>query len=416
MEFLKKHFEKLILGVALIVLLVSCFLVLTSLHKARQDVKEVQTRIEEMPEEKPIEPLSEDQIDLSILTDPAIRLDLGDDEIEGASLVEPPKYILCAGPQCSQLIPFSAETCRFCGADQPEEDPFDKFRAEDDFDEDGMSNAFERKYSDFLNPQDPNDAGVDHDGDGFSNVEEFRWKSEPDNYENFPALARNLRFLGMRRRRIPIIFRALARNNSDDPADWDITCAILDGGSLKRSILTVGEAVAGYKITGAKYKVDDEGKDISELQVTAQKDGTKYSLTLVPRKETAFQTEKDLVVYFIFLSNRYDPRRCRRMPPAKLGETFELKHGSGATETYEVTVLTENSVTVQAVGSDPEPAVFEIQQLNTRKDFLSATGARGGMGGGGPERPGGRGAAPQAQQRVVRRQPVRRMEVPDVRP
>ncbi len=69
---------------------------------------------------------------------------------------------------CRRPIPFEAEACPFCKADQPVDRDKDPNR---DLDGDGIKDVWEGQYG--LNPRDPSDAGTDRDGDGFSNIEEF---------------------------------------------------------------------------------------------------------------------------------------------------------------------------------------------------------------------------------------------------
>jgi hypothetical protein len=69
---------------------------------------------------------------------------------------------------CRRPIPFQANNCPFCRAEQPVEEGD---RHDRDLDRDGIFDVWEDKYG--LNPKDPTDAGRDLDGDGFSNIEEF---------------------------------------------------------------------------------------------------------------------------------------------------------------------------------------------------------------------------------------------------
>jgi len=60
---------------------------------------------------------------------------------------------------------------------------------DDDDDGDGMSDTFELEYG--LNPFDPTDADGDLDSDGFTNLEEYKAGTEPDNDESKPSTGIN---------------------------------------------------------------------------------------------------------------------------------------------------------------------------------------------------------------------------------
>jgi uncharacterized repeat protein (TIGR01451 family) len=56
-----------------------------------------------------------------------------------------------------------------------------------DDDGDGMHNSWEAFYG--LNPSDPADAGLDNDGDGFTNAQEYQGSTDPNNGSSFPPSA-----------------------------------------------------------------------------------------------------------------------------------------------------------------------------------------------------------------------------------
>lgn len=53
-----------------------------------------------------------------------------------------------------------------------------------DDDNDGLPNAYEQSYPDILNPKDGSDAAKDSDGDGLTNLEEFKIKTLPNNADS----------------------------------------------------------------------------------------------------------------------------------------------------------------------------------------------------------------------------------------
>jgi len=58
----------------------------------------------------------------------------------------------------------------------------------DDLDGDGMSNAYEHKYSNILNSLVADDGALDSDGDGVSNLQEAISGTDPNNNQSYPAI------------------------------------------------------------------------------------------------------------------------------------------------------------------------------------------------------------------------------------
>jgi hypothetical protein len=82
---------------------------------------------------------------------------------------------------CRMPIPIAAKSCPFCSEEQPVEL---RERPEYDGDKDEMWDSWERQYG--LNPFDPSDALKDADNDRFSNLAEFRGKTNPRDPNDFP--------------------------------------------------------------------------------------------------------------------------------------------------------------------------------------------------------------------------------------
>ncbi len=84
---------------------------------------------------------------------------------------------------CERPIPYVAKECTFCQKAQPEA------VVVTDKDKDGMLDDWEEKYQ--FNPLDPDDAKADPDQDGFTNKEEFDFRTHPRKTEEHPpALAK----------------------------------------------------------------------------------------------------------------------------------------------------------------------------------------------------------------------------------
>ncbi len=100
-------------------------------------------------------------------------------EIKGteASFLASEKRITCKF--CTKPIRFGLETCPFCHKQLPE-----KKAIVLDGDGDGLPDEWERQHG--LNPDDPADAHVDSDQDGFTNMEEYLAKTDPKDPKSHP--------------------------------------------------------------------------------------------------------------------------------------------------------------------------------------------------------------------------------------
>ena len=85
------------------------------------------------------------------------------------------------GPKaaCGLPIPFGSKKCPLCGMTQPEE-----VKIVLDTDKDGLPDEYEKKYA--LNPNDAKDIDADKDGDGFTNMEEFKAGTDPSDPDSHP--------------------------------------------------------------------------------------------------------------------------------------------------------------------------------------------------------------------------------------
>jgi hypothetical protein len=100
-------------------------------------------------------------------------------------------------------IPYHALTDPFTGLEQP---PV-RAAADRDTDADGLPDEFELEHG--LNPYDPDDAGFDLDGDGFTNREEYLAGTAVDDPEEFPDLTAKLRIREVRAVPFKLRFNAM---------------------------------------------------------------------------------------------------------------------------------------------------------------------------------------------------------------
>ncbi len=387
MEFLRRHFEKLILGLMLVGIIASSYYLMHCIQGAKEEVQKVQVEANNAIQPgKGLPVLTDKGFDaLTVLTDPALAILLvGTEAMNG--LLAPSNYIRCLNPECMHLLSFKTKICPYCKTEQPlEQEEDDIISLEDDADSDGIPNVVENKYE-FLNSQNESDAIRDQDRDTFTNVEEYRAKTALDDPKSFPPLAKNLRYLKIAHRPIPVLLKKISRNSSDDPKRWDATCSVLTKGKWKTTILRLGNTVADYEIIEMQEKTEErvnprtkrkEQVDASEVRL--KKKDAEESYVLSSGKTTY---EKDLIVQFFYLSNRYSPKRCRRFY-AKLGQKIQLTHRSGTKENYTVTVLSKEkkieSVAVSSADTKADPVEFKIKKISRRRDFIRSdrTATRG---------------------------------------
>ncbi len=114
--------------------------------------------------------------------------------------------VFCKSPECHRPIPTGSKVCPFCKFQQPSDKPVDVVRHGNDADKDGMPDAWETKYG--LNPNDPDDAKKDSDGDTFTNLEEFIAKTDPTNPDDHPDFLDDLKIKGdLRKEMLPFWFK-----------------------------------------------------------------------------------------------------------------------------------------------------------------------------------------------------------------
>ncbi|OGV75412.1 MAG: hypothetical protein A3K19_12800 [Lentisphaerae bacterium RIFOXYB12_FULL_65_16] len=378
MGFLRSHFEKVALGLCLVGFLLSCFYLFHGLQKAVEEVRLVEDKANQsVTSGKQLDRLLETIFDApAVITDPKVEFKIAG--VDGRnSLMFPDKFIRCANSECPNLVPFETAICPFCGQKEPPDKP--TVDPTQDFDEDGLPNGFEVERP-YLDQYDPNDAQDDQDKDGFTNLEEYQAKTVLDDPKSHPPLVDLLRFEGGYRNFIPLLLVKITRNNSDDPAMWDIQCDVIEKGQKRRKSFRLGAKVGGYEITEVNYKVDPQYDkvrrrkiEIDQSQLTLKSETTEDTYVLDVGKPAY---EKDMIVKLFFLNNRYNPRRCQRFE-VKLGEKFPLSHpASGDVENYTLISATPTGVEIKRTDENVEEQEFAVRKLDPQKDFMRrATGA-----------------------------------------
>jgi hypothetical protein len=361
LEFLLKHYEKLILGACLLCLIGGIFLVVNGVTAEQKRLENTFREANSEVGGTKILPA----LDLSSLS--SVRNSLQDERLRLAvlepskdakkgSLLQAKRYVLCKNRQCGNLIHVRTDRCVFCGQTQ---DPYKDVTPEDDTDGDGIPDMVEQK-SGFLNYLDPYDAYFDYDGDGFLNIEEYLAGTDMQDPDDFPPLALLLRVIQVVKRQLPFQFMRVRTLDSELKSDWKMEFQV--GRGPRVAVKFDEEIVPGYKIVAV-----NETKDAVTVE---SRDGKSYNMPVGQIVE-----EETPTAQMLYLASR--ERNSRKISVVrKIGEEFLLeknKDDSSHQEFYRI--ISGSSRDDLLVGQLDEAkgrvvAEFKISRLDVKKDFL----------------------------------------------
>ncbi len=277
MEFLKRHYEKLILLLLLLAFIGTMMYVLEIIKQTKEVTEEslqLPTRSADYKPKKADDP----EFDVSALI-ASTALDWKSSEArssgEGSAfpgyysdLVNVFAIVKC--PFCGKVIPRGymekEELCPFC-ANKAGEGKGEKFRKPpkivipvgfprtiEDPTGCGIPVAVKQMFG--LNTEIAEDARYDMDGDGFSNVYEYRFGTEMNNPLSYPPLWHRLRAVRVGQKKLGVVFTGVQKLNSDDKAHWlyDLT---LDRGRKQNLKLGQSIMVEGLRYVLSDYEVKD---------------------------------------------------------------------------------------------------------------------------------------------------------------
>jgi len=365
---LLKHFEKIILVLAFMCMMISLFFVNAKIGTYRQTIIDKKAESQNKISGGDVLPV----LDLSgfhgvnSIKDPRNLIDvIGRGYSPRAGLFMPAPYVLCKSEKCNYLVNIKDNSCPFC---KTEFDPIAKETTmDDDIDNDGIPDLIEQKHRDFLNFLNPDDGYVDEDHDGFLNNEEYAAGTVMNDASSYPDLALILRQVRVFKRRIPFVFSNLRTVESDNKKDWKM---MLTAGNTTLT-KQLGDSVSGFTIL-----------DINESQNALTIQSADKELYEMPLRTPVLEKKDSAYLVFMYSRRRSDFRivLSRFAQLKRNGEVLELKkemNGTLVTQYYKLIIESPKVVKVGKLDAAKEKIVAEytIPTLNVKKDFeLSESG------------------------------------------
>lgn len=241
-NFFKDNYEKVILLLIVVALIVSLVLLI---DKNKNFAGNERAFERELENQKPANPYAEEASDefylkVKKISEAPVQLEVGEDAVH---MLIAPNRVYCVNDKCKKAIKFDETICHFCNEPQPDDDV-----AEDwDSDSDGMPDAYEREHA--FNPADPMDKDLDADNDGFTNYEEFVAKTNPRDASTHPPLIDFLVVQDVKSIQFP--YELKGKVGFNDNIKFQI-----NGPSGKTSMVAVGQELekTGYKLTSYEQK------------------------------------------------------------------------------------------------------------------------------------------------------------------
>jgi len=198
-----RHYDKVVVVAALGILLISlAWLITAGVNQKEQVASWVREKVESLkPAKSDLAPINMETYNKAVksVTSP-FKMTEGDET--KASFLTPERRIQCANPACKKPIPFASEQCRFCEAKQPQVGDDGR---EEKLDGDRVPAKYLRENG---YPVDT-DVSVDSDEDGFSLLEEYRFKTNPKDKNSHPPYAEKLVLKDLKSMRLPLVFRGV---------------------------------------------------------------------------------------------------------------------------------------------------------------------------------------------------------------
>ena len=291
-DWIRDHYEKMILLAALVALLFSCVLLTQQIQGDKDSAKPGLVRLNWTG--TPVAPKDTVPFDAVLAS---ARAEATNALSVAVRTTVSERRVGCV--KCGKPILYEAIECPFCLAVQPAIVDIETL----DTDGDGIPDKVELALG--LNPQDPADGAGDLDNDGFTNIEEVGAKTDAKDAEAFPDPIVKLRVAGIRA--VPFYLRFVSTSTfSDGTVRFQLNLQ-----TQERTYFTkIGDVVLGYKVD----QYEPKGSGGETLAMVRQSD--KRSVVLVKGRPV---TEQELAILFISMIDK------QRLSSQRLNDVFALR-------------------------------------------------------------------------------------------
>lgn len=333
-NWLTQNYEKLVLVVVLLLLLCSAlFLVVQVKQKSSEQLAQVRA---------PVQFVKAANINATNLVSRMSVL-TGTNLMEiGLPFMGSELRVNCINRKCGKPIPYYAVSCPFCGASQPVVvNPADVSSAND-----GIPDVWKKKYG--FDIFDPNVANADPDGDGFTNLEEYRAGTDPLDPKSHPDIASKLRVLDMKQHP----FRLRFLGGMQMPSGLIFQLNLHSGRTL---FVKIGDVAEGYRLV-AHEPTAAEG-DVLVLEKGAEK------IRLVKGKDLQ---QMEMIVDLVFM---LDHKRFNKVVKDSVLKIHDNE--------YKIVDITSDVVTIHDLRSGSDIQVPRVTEAE-RNEVLEAGTAKKG--------------------------------------
>ena len=206
------HYDKLVAVAGLVFLGVAAFLFVGGRATTESETQTFRGKIKRLTPANPDVPdvtakIASYAVPISRVAKP---IQIANDRTKKVGFFVPEMRVWCVRNDCRFPLAPDWTKCPLCGTEQNAK-PVETINA--DSDGDGMPDEWERKYD--LNPQDPADAELDSDEDGFTNAQEYADGTNPLDAKSHRDFATLLRVVKVEATVLPLVFKGFFMENRD---------------------------------------------------------------------------------------------------------------------------------------------------------------------------------------------------------